>query len=251
MQERKPSNKRSAQASRGPAGPREEGVGLGALGVELGFWRVGAAEGSGAEEGEDEGDGDEELLFELGAGVAVLPGALARRWGEAALGAEAARAAEAAAETAEAAGKAPDATDAVLVLEVDAVAVMAVAVEEPAEALVALVSVFADGVLTVAVAVVGAGSGLAGAAGGLALRVNQKPAAPTANAARPISAQGLPDLAARAEGGNMAGAVSSGMAFMPCSLSACSGADAPKPPGVVMGNCVGANCVLAPYSESL
>jgi hypothetical protein len=245
MQDRKPSNKRSAQASRGPIGPRVEGGALGAVGVVLGLWRAGAAEGSGAETG----GGVEVLLLELGAGVATLLGPLARRWGNAALGAEAARAAEAAAEAANAGAEAPGIGGVVVVL-VDAVAVVAVAVGVAAATL-ALVSVLAGGVLTVAVAVVGAGSGLADAAGALELRVNQKPAAPTANAARPINAQGLLDLAARAEGGNMAGAVSSGMAFIPCSLSACSGTGAPKPPGAVMGNCVGANCVLAPYSESL
>jgi hypothetical protein len=194
MQERKPNNTRSAQASRGPAGARAAGV-------------------EGAEEGVVERCGVGAVVVAVGSGVGVAlgvvglllegfdviaPGALALRPGSKALAAEAARAATDAAGTG---------------AEADAAAVLAVAVVLVALALDVAVSVIiavgvalgaADvvvdsGVLTTAVAVFAAGSCANGAGAGL--RVNQKAAAATPSAAKPINAQGL-DLVCLAEGGN-------------------------------------------------
>lgn len=115
--------------------------------------------------------------------------------------------------------------------------------------------VLGSGVLavTVVVAVIAAGSCAMGAGAGL--RVNQNAAAPMATTTVPIKAQGLEDLVFLSDGGNCAGAVSSGMGNMAPFVSAClsklRSALLPKAPGSVMGNCVGENCVLGPYSESL
>jgi hypothetical protein len=188
-----------------------------------------------------------------GVGAPVLVGALALRLGNKALTAEAARAAGVAVGTV---------AEAVVVFRLvvavgEAVAAVVLAVVVMATlalaAGVTVVDTLVSGVLTVAVAVVPTGSCATGA--GVGLRVNQKAAAPIAKAAIPISAQGLEDLAFLAEGGNCAGAVSRGMGcrgmgFMP-PVSSALRSDLLSAPGSVRGNCVGANCVLAPYSESL
>ena len=111
--------------------------------------------------------------------------------------------------------------------------------------------------VTVAVGVMPADSGKAA---GAVPCMNQKAAALIAtapNPIRPILLRGLEDLLGRADGGNCAGSVSSGMGFKLPVLSVplvplvlWSGVLL-RAPGSVMENWVGANCVLAPYSESL
>ena len=71
---------------------------------------------------------------------------------------------------------------------------------------------------------------------GLGFRMNKKAPAPTATAARPISAQGAEDLLFLAEGDSLAGAVSTGMGFMPLSSPVSRPAIFPKAPGSVTWN---------------
>ena len=114
-----------------------------------------------------------------------------------------------------------------------------------------------DGVVAVMLAVL-VNTEASGCAGLLAtllagLRASQNAPAPMATARMPISAQGAELLFFLAEGGNCTGAASSGIGFVPLPLTSVSllCAACGKAAGSVMGNCVAANCVLGPYSESL
>jgi hypothetical protein len=126
-----------------------------------------------------------------------------------------------------------------------------VAEEETLGAVAVAVVVLASGALTLTVAVgVGAGAVAAASTLGAGLRNNQNKPTPTTAAPKPIQPQGAEALAWLARG-SLAGVVSSGMAFMLLESSSVTPAILCKPPGSLAENCVGANCVLGPYSESL
>ena len=271
MQLKNPRSTRSEQASRGPAALRVLDVDeLGEAGSDAAA-RVGVVVLDCAE------------VLVAGTGIPLLPNVLeepvefavpdADAFGALALRAAArARAADEARAAADAAGSGAEAVSAgeeaasvgaatvvvVVVLVVlvvlvplmmTSVAVLRLAVVETVSGAPGAVGVICA--VTVAVGVVPADSGKAA---GAVPCMNQKTAALIAtapNPIRPILLRGLEDLPGRADGGNRAGSVSSGMGFMlPVSSVLCSGVLL-RAPGSVMENWVGANCVLAPYSESL
>jgi hypothetical protein len=263
MQLKNPSSTLPEQASRGPAALRVLAVDeLGEAGADAAA-RVGVVVLDCAE------------VLVAGTGIPLLPNVLdepaafagpeADVFGALALRAAArARAADEGRAAADAAGSGAEAVSTgaeaagigaatVLVpLMMTSVAVLRLAVVETVSG--AAGAVGAVGVIcavTVAVGVVPADSGNAV---GAVPCMNQKAAALIATAAKPIMPillRGLEDLPGRADGGNCAGSVSSGMGFMLPVLSVlCSGVLL-RAPGSVMENWVGANCVLAPYSESL
>lgn len=228
MQVKKPSNTRPSQASLGPNGA----LGAGAAGAGAG---AGAAVGAGAGDAAGGGgvgtDGDTGALGLL---AGTEAGALALRAGSAALRAEAARAAaEAAREGAEAAAAVA------LAVTVGATLIVVVA----ATLLTVLVEEVGPDAVTVAVGVGVAASVEAGAGD----RVKANKAAPTATIPMPAIAHTLedtpPDFSERGKGLGMVSAGASPPAEPPAIFS--------MRPGSVDGNCVAANCVLGPYSESL
>lgn len=142
------------------------------------------------------------------------------------------------------------AVDVVAVATAGMVAPVAAVLVSSADRLAATLTVD-EGVVAVMllVLVTAEGSGVAGALWGL--RVNQNAPTPMATTAVPISAQGARDLLFRAEGGNCTGAASSGMDLKLPGASALRADVLPEASGSAVGNCVGENCVLAPYEESL
>lgn len=160
-----------------------------------------------------------------------------------------------AADAARATTDAPAGSGAVVIDVPVLVVVLTVAVAE-AEVLVSLLERLAATVTVVEAALAGALLAVAGAAVtcstevGVTLRVNQKMPAPIAIDAIPIHAQGVEDLFCRAEGGNVVGWASGGIGrARPGAAAFCS--DVFSVPVSDVENCVDANCVLAPYSESL
>lgn len=242
MQDWKPNSTRPSQASRGPEGPRAAGAGAGA-GV------VGVAAGRGAGAGADT-DSSIAGVVTVRAGSGALlrrPGGLARA-AEAARAAAKARAAEAAANGEEAAGSVGVAID-------DTLAVLVVRILD-VELGVASVGVLAAGTeigLIVAVGVLATSVGGAAVSGAAGPRVAKKAAIPMTAAPRMPQSIVLDDFGgAELAALDLTRSASKGMG----AISALAfGLIAPEAfctePGSVIGNCVGANWVLAPYSESL
>lgn len=243
MQNWKPSNTRSAQASRGLLAAR------GATGVAAGA-------GVDAARGVAVGEGSGACAAGVGVAPSVGSGVLARRLAVAAL-ADAARAAAKARAAADAGDKEAKAVmvgetaTELVVGESDVLETVLLGPEEAVAEAVVAVTASGNTAVTVAVAVavaVGVVTAVSIAGGGLRKNQNKAPASKAAPS--PRSPQGVEDLG-RALLVSWAGTVASGIALTVSKSAWLTALLKVSELDSLLANWVAANCVLGPYSESL